>query len=133
MLYRYVAVDRTPRDLESDAIYVNDEFELATLLCACGCGHKVTLLVPDGHTVINDEGFATVRPSIGVWDAPCRSHYFVSRGVVEWCRSWTEEQIQNTMLRQRARHEADSAPPTVSWRTKLRGFVRKLIDRVLDR
>jgi hypothetical protein len=104
MNYRYVAVIKTPTPLDHNVVYVNEEFELATLLCPCGCGHKITLLCPDGHTVKNDDGFATVSPSIGVWDRPCRSHFCLTRGRIAWCRSWSDHEIKISMDRQLQRH-----------------------------
>ena len=72
------------KELATGIVYHNESFELATLLCACGCGRRVTLLVPDSHQVSEKNGLATVTPSIAVCDAPCKSHYFISVGRVEW-------------------------------------------------
>lgn len=110
MRYIYQEVEKTPESLESGVVYVNKEFELASLLCACGCGHKIVLLYPDGHTVDNNAGFATVRPSVGAWDAACKSHYFITNGNVEWCRSWSDSTIKSAMLAQRARHVEATKP-----------------------
>jgi hypothetical protein len=65
-------------------VYHSEEFEIGALLCACGCGHRVSLLVPDSHQIALDGGMATVRPSIAVCDAPCKSHCYISAGRVEW-------------------------------------------------
>jgi hypothetical protein len=81
---RLSAVERIPKLLSDGVVYHNEEFQLAALLCACGCGHRITLLVPDSHQVSSDGGLATIRPSIAVCDAPCKSHYFVTAGKVEW-------------------------------------------------
>jgi hypothetical protein len=120
-MFRYIAVGKTPANLEPDAVYVNEDFELASLLCPCGCAHKITLLYPDGHTVDNDGGYATVSPSIGVWDAPCRSHFYITRGHVDWCPSWSDERIQVSMAAQRQRH-LDTSPPAIERRWYLRAW-----------
>ena len=77
---------------------------MAALACACGCGHRVMLLVPDSHQVSQHDGFATVRPSISVCDAPCKSHYIISRGGVEWLPAFSAAQASSVMRSQIARH-----------------------------
>lgn len=129
MKYRYQLVDRIPTQLQSDVVYHTEEFELAGLLCACGCGHRITLLVPDGHEVLDEGGFATIRPSIGVLDAACKSHYFISAGDVQWLPTFTGAQAAKIMHAQIARHVARDAKP-VSWMQRVKavmlGLLRKL-------
>ena len=96
-------------------VYHNEDFELAALLCACGCGHRVTLLVPDSHQVSSENGQATIRPSIAVCDADCKSHYFITAGKVEWLPAFTEAQAYSVMRDQIARHASHDKAPTISW------------------
>ena len=124
MIYRYQSVEKTPTLLQSEVVYINEEFEIATLLCPCGCNHKIVLLCPDGHLVINDGGFATVKPSIGVWDAPCRSHFFLNSGTVDWCNSWSEERIKSSMRMQRDRHV--EAQPILTWYQVFKRWLARL-------
>ncbi|UWU14074.1 DUF6527 family protein [Rhizobium sullae] len=74
------------------------------MLCACGCGHRVSLLVPDSHQVTEQVGMATVRPSIAVCDAPCKSHYFITAGEVEWLRAFDPATSKAVMHKQIERH-----------------------------
>lgn len=113
MIYAYQPVERIPNLLSDGVVYHNEEFQLAALLCACGCGHRITLLVPDSHQVCSDGGLATIRPSIAVCDAPCRSHYFVTAGMVEWMPSFTQAQASSLMRNQIARHASHDRRP--SW------------------
>jgi hypothetical protein len=108
-------------------VFHNVDFELAGLRCACGCGHKVTLLVPDGHQVINDEGMATIRPSIGVLDAACKSHFFITAGQVEWLPPFSGAQASSIMQAQIARHAAHDPKPQ-SWIEQLAAGLYRLID-----
>ena len=62
------------------------------------------LLVPDSHQVSQQNGFATVRPSISVCDAPCKSHYIISSGQVQWLAAFSDAMAYTTMRRQIARH-----------------------------
>lgn len=109
MKYGYRAVERIPGQLEQGVVYHSEEFELAALLCACGCRHRITLLVPDGHQVWDREGLATVSPSIGVLDAPCKSHFFIAAGAVEWLPAFSDQQATAVMRAQIARHAASDA------------------------
>jgi hypothetical protein len=121
MRYIYNEVTKTPAILDEGIVYHNSEFELASLLCACGCGHKVTLLVPDGHHVTNDNDFATITPSIGVFDAPCKSHYFITNGHVRMLTAFSNGRATSVMRAQIARHVAHNQEP-VPW---LRRFADK--------
>lgn len=120
------AVDRIPKELEPGVVYHSEEFELAALLCACGCGHRTTLLVPDSHQIITEHGYATVRPSIGACDSPCRSHYFVTAGEVEWLPAFSSAQVQTLMQRQIARHVAADARDR-TWLHSLRRAWRRVV------
>jgi len=123
MIYSYKAVERIPKLLERGVVYHNEEFQLAALLCACGCGHRVTLLVPDSHQVSSEGEFATIRPSIAVCDAPCKSHYFVTAGRVKWLPAFTQEQASNVMRNQIALHA--SHDPRPSWKESLWTAVKR--------
>ncbi|ARP64296.1 hypothetical protein A9K65_013580 [Mesorhizobium sp. WSM1497] len=135
MSYRYQLVDRIPPDMREGVVYHTEEFELAGLLCACGCGHRITLLVPDSHEVWDEGGYATIRPSIGVFDAPCKSHYVISAGHVHWLPAFTGAQAAKIMHSQIARHVARDAKPASRWQraktavlrllSKLRAFITR--------
>jgi hypothetical protein len=114
MKYRYQAVDRIPRQLQPDIVYHSDEFELGALLCACGCGHRINLLVPDSHRITSEAGAPTIRPSIAVCDGPCKSHYIITGGRVEWLPAYSAEAASALMQRQIARHAA-SDPKRLGW------------------
>ena len=115
MRYRYEAVDRIPKQLQPEVVYHTEEYELAGLLCACGCGHRITLLVPDSHDVSDEGGYATIWPSIGVFDAACKSHYIISAGNVQWLPAFTGAQAARIMHSQIARHVARDAKPASWW------------------
>jgi hypothetical protein len=84
-----------PRQLEHGFLYVSEEFEVAGHLCACGCGEKV--ITPLGQAGWSFEDAAdgpTLTPSIGSWQLPCKSHYWITGGRVRSADQWTPEQIQ---------------------------------------
>jgi len=104
MIFKYLAVEKIPKQLEPGVVYHNQEFELGATLCACGCGHRVTLLVPDSHQITSSCGLATVTPSIAVCDAPCKSHYFITEGRVDMLPAFSSTQASAVMRGQIARH-----------------------------
>lgn len=129
MKYRYQLVDRIPTQMREGVVYHTQEFELAGVLCACGCSHRITLLVPDSHEVWDEGGYATIRPSVGVFDAPCKSHYVISAGDVQWLPAFTGAQAAKIMHSQIARHVARDAKPVSCWqraKTAVLGLLSKL-------
>ena len=55
-------------------------------LCACGCGEKtVTPLGENGWNLTFDENGLSLKPSIGNFNIPCKSHYFITNNKVRWC------------------------------------------------
>lgn len=104
MRFVYQAVERLPKVLREGIVYHSEEYEIGALLCACGCGHRVSLLVPDSHQIHSESGLATIRPSIAVCDAPCKSHYYISGGRVEWLPAFSREMAKAVMHGQIARH-----------------------------
>ena len=129
MKFVYQAVERIPRELQLGVLYHSEEFELAGLLCACGCGHRITLLVPDSHQVICEDGLATIRPSIAVCDGPCKSHYVVTAGRVDWLDAFSSAEATSLMNAQIARHAAKDAKPE-SWIDQVLSAVRRVLDRI---
>lgn len=88
-------VETMPESLKPGILYVSLEFETAHHLCACGCGHKVhTPLSPAEWQMEETPQGVTLRPSIGNWQLPCRSHYLIRRGEVVWAGEWSDSQIR---------------------------------------
>ena len=97
-------VELMPAQLQSGVIYVSMTFATASHLCLCGCGEKVvTPFSPTDWKLTFDGESISISPSIGNWDFPCRSHYWISRNKVHWATAWSKEQV----LAARRREEAD--------------------------
>jgi hypothetical protein len=61
------------------------EHATAIHLCCCGCGLEVvTPFAPDSWKLIFDGRTVSITPSIGNWQFPCRSHYWISKNVIHW-------------------------------------------------
>lgn len=83
-----------PQELRPGVLYVSEEFGIAMHLCACGCGLKVrTPLGPTEWIFEETKSGPTLWPSVGNWQHPCQSHYWITKGQVVWSTKWTPEQI----------------------------------------
>jgi hypothetical protein len=91
---RLEAVQFMPAQLEPGVLYVSEKYRTAAHLCACGCGEKVRTQLGDlGWCFSSGHSGPTLSPSIGNWQKPCRSHYFIRDGRVLWQGEWTDEEI----------------------------------------
>ncbi len=87
-------VERVPSPLEDGVVYVSIEYGTVIHKCCCGCGDKVvTPLTPVDWAVIYDGQSISLYPSIGRWDAPCRSHYWIQKNRVVWSAKWSREKV----------------------------------------
>lgn len=127
--FSYRAVERLPKQLEQAVLYHSTEFEVAALSCACGCGHRVMLLVPDSHQVTVQGGFATIRPSISVCDAPCKSHYIITSGRVKWLPAFSEAMASSVMRGQIARHVVREAK-LQTWTSWIRMVIARAFAKI---
>lgn len=116
-------VSYMPKELESGVLYVSEEFGAVAHLCPCGCGSKIrTPLGPTEWSIkISDKG-PSLSPSIGNWQIPCKSHYWIRNGKIVWASSWTPKQIasgqRNEEKRRRIYYETTSH--------KRHGIIRRL-------
>jgi hypothetical protein len=84
-------VERVPSPLEDGVIYVSIGFGTVIHKCCCGCGDKVvTPLSPVDWAVTYDGQSISLYPSIGRWDAPCQSHYWIKHDRVLWADKWSK-------------------------------------------
>jgi len=88
-------VKHTPQKLEGGVLYISMECCTAIHLCCCGCGKEVvTPLSPTDWKLIFDGETLSLRPSIGSWTLPCKSHYVIDRNQIVVAAPWTDEQIE---------------------------------------
>lgn len=74
-------IEQFPHSLEEGVLYVSLEFNTAVHLCACGCkSETITKIAPKEWRLIYDGKDISLFPSIGNWDYPCRSHYWIRDG-----------------------------------------------------
>jgi hypothetical protein len=96
-----------PKELSPGVLYVSNEYGVAGHLCACGCGNKViTPLGPTEWRVTESANGPTLWPSIGNWQQPCRSHYVITNGRIQWAGQWSEAEVQAGRRAEQARRDA---------------------------
>lgn len=89
---KILRVEKLPEELDGKILYVVGEAEylwFAAMVCPCGCGETLHMsLLPDERPrwklIEHQDETASLTPS--VWRVKgCRSHFWLRRGMVEWC------------------------------------------------
>jgi hypothetical protein len=84
-------VEFVPEELQEGFIYISIRYKTASHLCACGCGTRVvTPITPKDWKVTFDGKTISLSPSIGNWNFPCKSHYYITKNVIEESYGWDE-------------------------------------------
>jgi hypothetical protein len=101
LTHRFVPV--IPDRLEPGVLYLALEYGTATHNCCCGCGDEVvTPLTPTDWRMTYDGDTVSLWPSVGNWNAACRSHYIIDRGRVLPAGDWSAARIAAERRRDRA-------------------------------
>jgi hypothetical protein len=130
-------VEEIPRELEQGTVYVSMTFSMVVHSCFCGCDHQVvTPLSPVDWKLTFDGEAISLYPSIGNWNLPCKSHYWIRNGHVIWAERWSEGQIKDGRRREAQDKEEyyrnkapDSSQPKVTNENEapLTGFWSRII------
>ncbi|QVK20761.1 hypothetical protein KHQ82_00015 [Mycoplasmatota bacterium] len=84
--------------IDENTVYTSLEFNVSVHRCACGCGRKVTLpIAPDEWQIFYDGETVSLYPSIGNWDYPCRSHYFITDNMFVFEEQLIEERCEQEL------------------------------------
>lgn len=83
-----------PQPLTEGVLYVSNRFAASAHKCACGCGNDVILALNSAQWQLgrHDDGSVSLSPSIDNSSFPCRSHYWIRRGKVDWYAKLTKEE-----------------------------------------
>ena len=136
-------VEYIPEVLHERTVYVTMKFRTAVHLCCCGCGNKV--VTPIGQTdwrLTFDGKTISLYPSIGNWDFPCRSHYWIVNNEVRWAEQWTKEEIKAARYQDRITKDryfrsstttSDRSIDSSKEVSRKKSFLRSVIDWLLGR
>lgn len=111
-------VEYVPKVLKPGVLYLALDHATVVHLCACGCGTKVvTPLGPARWRLTFDGDTVSLWPSIGNWQFPCRSHYWIRESAVAWAAPMTDDEVAalreeeaSTLERYYRRRAGDSGP-----------------------
>ena len=99
---KHTFVEFIPERLEDGTLYVSIPYATAVHYCFCGCGREVvTPLSPTDWHLTFDGKTISLYPSIGSWNLPCQSHYWIRRDRVEWAPRWSRRRIEAERSRDR--------------------------------
>lgn len=111
-------VESFPTPMEPGVLYVSIAYSTAGHICPCRCGREVvTKLSPARWRVIYD-GEVSLKPSVAATALPCNSHYFITRGQVDWHGKLDAAQAARAQASDRRAVEVHRAPapqPRASW------------------
>ncbi len=94
-ILRHEFVDFVPENLEEGVLYVSIPYATASHRCCCGCGHEVvTPLTPTDWSMSFNGISVSLDPSIGNWSFPCKSHYWIEHGKINWATKWSSERVE---------------------------------------
>jgi hypothetical protein len=125
-------VEFIPERLEPGKLYISRRYSTATHLCCCGCGLEVvTPLNPAKWHLTERKGKVSLYPSIGNWSFPCRSHYWITEGRVQWAGAMSPQTI--AAVKKRDREDAEFYARTRTGFSAVRQFIHDLIARTIRR
>lgn len=89
---KFVKASSDITKIEEGVLYLIPHYNCAMHKCMCGCGEVVITPIDDnsGKTLgywgwTYDGSNASLIPSVGNFQQPCKSHYFLKNGKVQWC------------------------------------------------
>jgi hypothetical protein len=89
-------VEYIPDEIKEGMIYISIKFATASHKCCCGCGKEVvTPLSPMDWKLTFDGQTISLNPSIGNWNFPCQSHYWIRRNQIKWAHKWSRDEIKS--------------------------------------
>ncbi|WP_442884947.1 DUF6527 family protein [Arthrobacter sp. Soc17.1.1.1] len=106
--------------MEAGVLYISTSYSLAGHICPCGCGREVTNKLSLARWRVIYDGEVSLKPSIASTAFPCNSHYFITRGSVDWHPQLNTGQVEKARAADRRtsdHHRAPAAPSTrrVNW------------------
>jgi hypothetical protein len=112
-------VDSFPTPFEPGIIYVSAKYSTAGHLCPCGCEREVVTKLSPARWQLVFDGEVSLRPSIATAGMPCNSHYFITRGTVEWQRPLSATDVAQAREDDRQALDAHRAAARHGWPARL--------------
>lgn len=83
----YVEFIPVPDEMKEGVLYVSLQYNCTNHLCACGCKNQTPLpvnMASGWSMIIAPNKAVTLSPSIGNYQLPCKSHYYIQENYVVW-------------------------------------------------
>lgn len=117
-----------PEQLEQGFLYISIEYCTAVHLCVCGCGHEVvTPISPSDWQLTFDGKTISFSPSIGNWNFPCRSHYWIIKNEIRYADAWNDKQITTGRKKDKKNKKKYNSKKKRSVRTTIIAFSKKFL------
>ena len=111
MKLRLQLTETIPENIEEGVLYVSLTYWTTAHKCGCGCGQKVVLRLSPKHWAITLNGDSvSMYPSVGNWQLPCRSHYWIEEGRILQARRWSDAEIARNRLMTKGRRTPLQTP-----------------------
>jgi hypothetical protein len=108
-------VEFIPSERAERTLYVSIPYATAVHSCFCGCRTKVvTPIAPTAWQITFDGDTVSLYPSVGSWQLPCRSHYWIKRNRVIWAGDMSQEEINRGRSHDRAARDAYYGKPATT-------------------
>jgi Family of unknown function (DUF6527) len=111
--YRAEFVTSFPTPLAPGTLYISTSYATAAHLCPCGCGGEVVTKLSQARYRIIFDGEVSLAPSVAATALVCNSHYFITRGQVDWHRKLTVQQTARARDSDQRALEAQRRPKAV--------------------
>jgi len=93
-ILKHEFVEFIPENIPDGVLFISLKFATVAHTCGCGCGKEViTPLSPTDWQLTFDGETITLYPSIGNWNFPCKSHYWIQNSKIKWAELWAEHEL----------------------------------------
>lgn len=91
---KYIKYIPRLNEMEDLTLYISREFSTASHKCICGCGEEVVTPLGKGFWTLKDlNNRVSLSPSIGNWNFPCQSHYFIKNNKIILAEQMNKKEI----------------------------------------
>jgi hypothetical protein len=125
--YDLAVVESFPTPLRPGVLYVSTMYSTAGHICACGCGREVITKLSPARYRVTFDGEVSLSPSVASTGLPCSSHYFITRGEVDWHRELDTRQVARVRAADQRAVETHRATVNPGWRVRLRRRLSRIL------
>lgn len=125
---RPVYVEFISKTLDSGSLYISKRFSTASHLCCCGCGAKIVTPLRETEYLLVERGeLVSLTPSIGNWNHPCQSHYWIRDNQIVWAGQMSKAEIHKGRAHDDAIKEAYFGKVAWPWWRRAWSWIKQLI------